>query len=79
MDTPYWVDIAEPDWDRHISESSLPGSGDWDTLQQTLGRLHGARMDPDHPLWEMHLIQTGGSPQLFKLPPPYQSELGRTF
>jgi WS/DGAT/MGAT family acyltransferase len=56
MDTPYWVDITEPDWDRHISESSLPGSGDWDTLQQTLGRLHGARMDLDRPLWEMHLI-----------------------
>jgi len=25
MDTPYWVDVAEPDWDRHISESDLPG------------------------------------------------------
>ena len=25
MDTPYWVDVAEPDWDRHFSESDLPG------------------------------------------------------
>jgi len=56
MDTPYWVDIAEADWDRHLSESSLPGGGDWDTLLQQLGRLHGARMDLAHPLWEMHLV-----------------------
>ena len=56
MDTPYWVDIAEPDWDRHIRESSLPGARDWTALQLHLGRLHSARMNLDRPLWEMHLI-----------------------
>ena len=56
MDTPYWVDIAEPHWDRHLSESTLPEGGDWDMLMQQLGYLHSTRMDLADPLWEMHLI-----------------------
>ena len=56
MDTPYWIDIAEPDWNRHISESSLPGDGDWEALQSYLAQLHGSRMDLTQPLWEMHLV-----------------------
>jgi diacylglycerol O-acyltransferase len=27
MDTPYWIDIAEPGWGQHISESPLLGMG----------------------------------------------------
>jgi len=56
MDTPYWIDVAQPAWDRHITESSFHGSGDWETLRLQLARLHGARMDLARPLWEMHLI-----------------------
>ena len=56
MDTPYWVDIAEPHWDRHLSESTLPEGGDWEMLMQQLGYLHSTRMDLTVPLWEMHLI-----------------------
>ena len=71
MDTPYWVDIAEPDWDRHISESDLPGPGDWNTLQHYLGQLHSTRMNLDRPLWEMHLIH--GLYDIPGLPPHCQA------
>jgi diacylglycerol O-acyltransferase len=57
MDTPYWIDIAEPDWEQHISESPLRGGGDWEALRRQLAQLHGARMNLAQPLWEMHLIQ----------------------
>ena len=56
MDTPYWVDVADPHWDLHLSESTLPQGGDWDMLMQQLAQLHGTRMDLAGPLWEMHLI-----------------------
>jgi diacylglycerol O-acyltransferase len=56
MDTPYWIDIARPNWGRHVSESILPGADGWEELQLYLARLHGARMDLAQPLWEMHLI-----------------------
>jgi len=71
MDTPYWVDVGEPDWDRHISESDLPGTGDWNTLQQYLGQLHSTRMNLDRPLWEMHLIH--GLYDMPGLPPNCQA------
>ena len=45
MDTPYWVDMTEPDWRPHITRSTLPCPGDWDTLQHTLEDLHGCRMN----------------------------------
>jgi diacylglycerol O-acyltransferase len=56
MDTPYWIDIAEPDWEQHISESPLRGGEDWEALRRQLAQLHGARMNLAQPLWEMHLI-----------------------
>ena len=56
MDTPYWVDSGEPDWDKHISEHTLDPPGDWPALQHLIGSLHGARMKLAMPLWEMHLI-----------------------
>lgn len=56
MDTPYWVDVRDPDWGRHITEQQLPGAGDWQALQDYLARLHGKRMDLKRPLWEMHLL-----------------------
>jgi len=71
MDTPYWVDIAASDWDRHISETSVPLAGDWEALQQVLARLHSARMDLDQPLWEMQLIH--GLLDIPGLPPNCQA------
>ena len=56
MDTPYWVDVTEPDWRRHVRAYTLPYPGDWNTLQRALERLHGSRMNLEAPLWEMHLI-----------------------
>jgi WS/DGAT/MGAT family acyltransferase len=56
MDTPYWVDVEEREWDRQITQASLPEPGGWDAFQRLLGRLHGARMNMAYPLWEMHLV-----------------------
>lgn len=58
MDTPYWVDVPSPAWDRHITQSSLPPqqAGNWHALQQTVAELHGARMELSRPLWTIHLL-----------------------
>lgn len=56
MDTPYWVNAPDTDWDRHISEHSLPPGGDWQALHQHLSRLHGAKMNLRLPLWEIELV-----------------------
>lgn len=73
MDTPYWVDVSEPDWRRHIRSSTLPAPGDWKTLQHTLQRLHSSRMNLEAPLWEMHLID--GLSDIPGLPPHCQALL----
>lgn len=56
MDTPYWVDRGEPQWHRHLGESTLPADAGWDEFQRQLAQLHGTRMDLDRPLWQLHLI-----------------------
>ena len=56
MDTPYWVDVAVPDWRQHIGESVLPGSGNWEDFQRHLSGFHSSGLDLQRPLWEMQLI-----------------------
>ena len=56
MDTPYWVDIAKPDWEKHITETAMSVGDTWQTLQRIIADVHGSRMDLTIPLWEMHLI-----------------------
>ena len=73
MDTPYWVDMTEPDWRLHITRSTLPFPGDWDTLQHTLEDLHGSRMNLALPLWQIHLID--GLCDIPGLPPHCQALL----
>ena len=65
MDAPYWVEQVAPDWHHHIEEYSLTPAGDWSALQRLVGELHGARMNLDLPLWEMHLVHgLSGAPGL---------------
>jgi diacylglycerol O-acyltransferase len=58
VDTPYWLEIPNPDWDRHITQSSLSPNqkGNWHALHQTLAQFHGAKMALDQPLWSIHLL-----------------------
>lgn len=56
MDTPYWVDVAAPDWRRHIRESVLPASAGWEDFQNHLAGFHSGGLDLEQPLWEMQLI-----------------------
>jgi diacylglycerol O-acyltransferase len=56
MDTPYWVDVAAPDWLRHIRESTLAASAAWVDFQNHLSGFHSSQLDLEQPLWEMQLI-----------------------
>ncbi len=56
MDAPYWVDVADPDWRAHVTETALPAATDWQGFQRHLARLHNAQLDLKRPLWEIELI-----------------------
>ena len=71
MDTPYWVDAPDADWNRHIDEGDLTEGSDWYDLHRYLADLHGRAMNLDQPLWEMHLLH--GLRDLEGLPPNCQA------
>jgi WS/DGAT/MGAT family acyltransferase len=61
-----WVDDEDFDLGRHVVAEALPsrpGSSARSRLQQSCGELATQRLDPDHPLWQLHLIERydGGS------------------
>jgi len=66
VDTPYWVDVAEPDLAYHLSVRAVTG-GDWDGFRNLLTELHRQRMDLTRPLWELVLVR--GLDDLAGLPP----------
>ena len=56
MDAPYWVDVADPDWRAHITETTLPAGTDWQGFQRHLAHLHNTQLNLERPLWEIELI-----------------------
>ena len=56
LDRPWWVDDADFDLRRHLSERTLPpGSGDAD-LAVEVADIAATRLERDRPLWETHLL-----------------------
>ncbi|SFI76102.1 diacylglycerol O-acyltransferase [Amycolatopsis sacchari] len=53
---------ADPDFDlgRHFTVSALPPPGDTATLREHVARRLGSRLDLDHPLWTIELLQGYG-------------------
>jgi diacylglycerol O-acyltransferase / wax synthase len=56
VDTPYWVDVARPNWNRHISERFLDAGAGWPEFLRVVAAVHESTLDLSQPPWEMLLI-----------------------
>ncbi|MEV6427543.1 wax ester/triacylglycerol synthase family O-acyltransferase [Nocardia sp. NPDC051463] len=52
-----WTTDRDVDLDYHVRRWALPAPGGLDELFELTSQLHGALLDRDRPLWEMHLIE----------------------
>ncbi len=57
LDHPYWVDDPHFDLDYHIRQIGLAPPGAADQLAEQVARIIGRRMDRNHPLWEVYVIE----------------------
>jgi WS/DGAT/MGAT family acyltransferase len=54
---PVWVDDPEFDLDDHLSRASLPSPGGRAELDAFVAGVMSRQLDPDRPLWEMHVVE----------------------
>ena len=54
---PTWEDDPDFDLDRHVEEVTMPAPGDDRVLSTFVGKLFSERLDRDHPLWRVSVIQ----------------------
>jgi WS/DGAT/MGAT family acyltransferase len=54
---PTWEDDSDFDLDRHVEEVTMPAPGDDRVLSTFVGKLFSERLDRDHPLWRVSVIQ----------------------
>jgi WS/DGAT/MGAT family acyltransferase len=54
---PVWVDDPEFDLDDHLSRASLPSPGGMAELDAFVAGVMSRQLDPDRPLWEMHVVE----------------------
>ena len=54
---PVWVDDPEFDLDDHLSRASLPSPGGQAELDAFVAGVMSRQLDPDRPLWEMHVVE----------------------
>ena len=54
---PFWVDAPDVDLAFHVRRTALPAPGDEAALCALTGRIMSQRMDRDHPLWEMWVVE----------------------
>ncbi len=54
---PVWVDDPDFDLDDHFFRASLPWPGGNRELDTFAASVMSRRLDPDRPLWEMHLVE----------------------
>ncbi len=57
---PHWEDDPDFDLDHHLEIDELPAPGDLAALQDLCSAQRSTRLDPDRPLWKVHLIQGYG-------------------
>lgn len=55
--TPRWVEDQDFDLDYHVRFVRLPEPGTMEQLTTFVSRLHGQRLDRNHPLWECYCIE----------------------
>lgn len=54
---PVWVDDASFDLRRHLRRAALPRPGTENELKELAAQILSARLDRDHPLWEMWIVE----------------------
>jgi diacylglycerol O-acyltransferase len=54
---PVWVDDPDFELDDHLSRASLPSPGGKAELDAFVASVMSRRLDPDRPLWEMHVVE----------------------
>ncbi len=54
---PVWVDDPDFELDDHLSRASLPSPGGPAELNTFVATVMSRRLDPDRPLWEMHVVE----------------------
>ncbi len=54
---PVWADDPEFDLDDHLSRASLPSPGGSAELDAFVAGVMSRQLDPDRPLWEMHVVE----------------------
>jgi WS/DGAT/MGAT family acyltransferase len=64
----HWVEDADFDLDRHVVVRPAPGDGERAALEEFVGEQRAVPLDPDHPMWRIHLLQgyRGGSAVVFR-------------
>jgi WS/DGAT/MGAT family acyltransferase len=64
-----WVDDDAFDLDAHIHVVDLPAPAGHAELEALAGELASSRLDPDRPLWQMHLVTDyrGGSAWIMRI------------
>jgi diacylglycerol O-acyltransferase len=54
---PVWVDDPDFELDDHLSRASLPSPGAMAELDAFMAAAMSRPLDPDRPLWEMHVVE----------------------
>ncbi len=65
----YWRDDPNFDLARHMKRLKLPGRGGKQELERFVGDLASEPLDPNHPLWTVHIIEEyeGGAAVVFRM------------
>jgi WS/DGAT/MGAT family acyltransferase len=54
---PVWIDDAHFDLRRHLRRAALPRPGTEHELKELTAQIFATRLDRDHPLWEMWIVE----------------------
>lgn len=65
----YWEEDDDFDLDHHMVRVALPGAGTEKDLQKLTGQLASQALDPNKPLWQMHLVDNykGGQAMVVRI------------
>ncbi|HEU0199704.1 MAG TPA: wax ester/triacylglycerol synthase family O-acyltransferase [Burkholderiaceae bacterium] len=53
----WWEEAGAVDMDYHLVRTGLPGHGTKEDLEALVARLAAQPLDPERPLWQMHLVE----------------------
>lgn len=65
----YWQEVEHFDIDLHLARVALPGKGTIADLKKLAGRLASHALDPNKPLWQMHVVDNvvGGQAMVVRI------------